>query len=272
MKNSQNNHFIVLLICSFFGTACEETIEWELQPSRNEYLIVEAILTNEMKHQQILLSLSFNELNGSPAAVSDAQITVTVNNTVYSFTQQPDQPGHYLSEAPFQVFAKLDYHLDIQWQGQSYQATSQLSTVAPLQGISFFQVGTDSLRINPSFAPFINQNQQALHELYIDWTHLSLQAPNQAKLLYFTFSTVDPSQIVRPQTDTVTFPVGSIITVKKYGLNDDYARYLRSLALETQWKGGLLYGPSASLPSNISNGGLGFFSTCAVLTDTIIAQ
>ena len=272
MKNSRNYPLWLSLTCCLLGFACEETIAWELQPAQDEYFVVEAILTNEMKHQQILLSLSFNELNGHPTPIPDAQITVTVNNTVYPFIHQAQQPGQYLSEAPFQVFAKLDYQLDIQWQGQSYQATSQLSNVAPIQKMNFIQAGMDSLRIDPSFAPVINQNQQTLHEVYVDWAHLTSQPPNQAKLLYFTFNSVDPSQIVRPQTDTVTFPIGSIITVKKYGLNDDYAGYLRSLALETQWKGGLLYGPSASLPSNISNGGLGFFSTCAVLTDTIIAQ
>ncbi len=108
-----------------------------------------------------------------------------------------------------------------------------------------------------------------MYEVFIDKVVGKDGRMVKAKTIYYTFSSVDVSALVRPQQDTLFFPVGSQVVVKKYGLNDAFAEYLRALAIETDWKGGVLYGPSESLPTNLSNGALGFFSTCAVITDTL---
>ena len=42
--------------------------------------------------------------------------------------------------------------------------------------------------------------------------------------------------------------------------------------METEWQGGVYDENSASLPTNISNGGLGFFGVSAVLSDTLLAE
>ena len=85
-------------------------------------------------------------------------------------------------------------------------------------------------------------------------------------------NSVDVNGFFRPPRDTIVFPVGSQVAIKKFGLNDDFATYLRSLAIETEWNGNFIYGASANLPTNISNDGLGFFSTCAVVMDTLVAR
>ncbi len=35
--------------------ACEEAVEWEFQPNDNNQLVVESIITNELKFQEVKL-------------------------------------------------------------------------------------------------------------------------------------------------------------------------------------------------------------------------
>lgn len=271
MGHKNSGLWIFYLGLVMFG--CESLTEWPLEVEEREQLVVDAILTDEMTTQEVRLSKTFTDLNTAPAPVENAVVIVTANETRYFFLPTFRDPGLYQSISQFAVLDNLDYHLQISWEGEVFEATSELSEVAPITKITFDPFGqSDSLTVNPSFAPLFNPNQQAMYEVNLDWSNLTELGPNQARLLYYTFKTVDISELARPPQDTIPFPQGTRVEVVKYGLNDEFANYLKSLAIETIWKGGLFYGASANLPTNISNNGLGFFSTCAILRDTVVAK
>ena len=95
----------------------------------------------------------------------------------------------------------------------------------------------------------------------------------KAKLFFYTFNTIDVSYSVFPQDkEKVYFPKGSKITEKKYSLTNEYAAYLRALLAETEWQGSLFENARDNLPTNISNNGLGYFSICSVISDSLIVQ
>ena len=263
---------LFLLVPFLFLLACEETTDWTLNPTGSQQLVVEAILTNEEIRHEIKLSQTVPGLNDAPPPVSNAEIFVSAGTVIYPFAET--LPGTYRSLFPFAVIGLLDYRLVINWQGREYTATSRLSPVAPIPELSLqpFGITSDSLIVS-QVAPLYNANQQAMYEVQIDWSHLSAASPNRARMLFYTFNSVDASAFIRPQRDTVAFPRGSIITTTKFGLNEDFANYLRALVIETDWNGGIyFYGPRASLPTNISDGAVGFFSTCSVLRDTVVAN
>ena len=262
---------LIILGALLFLFACEETTEWELNPADNGQLVVEAILTDENIQQKVRLSQSYDQLNGTVEPVTDANVWVEVQGLTFQFANDQSEPGLYLSQTQFFVLNNLDYQLHIDWQGQQYAASSELSDVAPIPAITFNRTREDSLTLG-DFIPLYNANQQAMYEMNIDWSHLSNNGLSKAKMFFYTFSNLDISEFVRPPRDTVYFPSGSIVVAKKFGLNDDFADYLRALAIETEWRGSFFYGASSSLPTNISNGAHGFFSTCAVITETIVAR
>ena len=153
-----------------------------------------------------------------------------------------------------------------------YEASSQLSFVAPIGAISFERkLGGDSLKIK-QVGDIYHPLEQAMYEIFVDWQPRNPITPRGARLFYYTFSTIDGSQIFRPTPDEVFFPTGSRIIVNKYGLDPGFAEFIRTLVMETQWQGGVFDEASSSLESNISNGGLGYFGVCAVLSDTLIAR
>jgi len=265
-------HYSYLLLFCLLATACEERIEWPLQEQDQGRLVVQAILTNELRTQHILLSQSYAGLDGTPSGVSDALLWVESGTFRMNFWPDPAVPGLYLSERPFAIAGNLLYQLHIDWQSRHYSASSKLSEVAPMPPITFVQAGnTDSLSLAP-FAPPYSPNQQSMYEIWVDWSHLSQVPPTRARMYAFTFSSVHINQLIQPEAESVRFPRGSIVLVKKYGLNDDFAEFLRSMQIETQWNGNVFYAISENLPTNLSGDALGFFSTCALRSDTLIAQ
>lgn len=261
--------YIAFLASAFFS--CEETVDWEFQPEENGQLVVEAIITNEEKVQEVKLSLSFNALNEIPPSVSGASVTLRTGTQMYLFAEALDQNGTYRSEQAFGVEFDKTYQLIILWEEQTYQAESQMVPVKAIPPISFNTVGQDSLTID-EVAPLYAADEQAMYELDINWTHITAGDVNRAKLFYYTLSTVDINGLIQPPKDEVVFPKGSIIIEKKYSLNDEFAAYIRTFLMETDWQGGVFDENASSLASNISNGALGFFAVAAVVRDTLIAE
>ena len=218
------------------------------------------------------MTRSFDELNETPSVITDAVVSVNANQREFLFLHDDSNPGVYKSETPFKIVRNLNYQLKIEIDGAVYEAESQLSTVAPMPAIRFRKYrNTDSLIFANFVSPF-NPNQDAMYEMNVDWSHLSSDSLTRARIFFYTFSSLDISEIVPPPAEEVAFPRGSIVKAKKYGLNPEFAEYLRAFAIETQWNGPLFYSSGSNLPTNISNGGLGFFSTCAVIEETVIAK
>ena len=261
--------YLLILLIGF--SACEEAVERELQPANNGQLAVEAVLTDERRIQSIRLSTSYDNLNEEPPKVTDAEVWVEVNGIEVRFLQDSMNVGVYHSEVPFAVIKNLDFNLHIDWRDAHYTANSTLSEVAPIPEINF-QRGDSTNQLTFDDSPFLyNPNQQAMYIMFLDWSHLSNELPNTAKIVFYTFSSIEESELSRPKAEELAFPRGTIVTLRKYGLNDDFADYLQALAIETQWNGGAFFSFPANLPSNISNNGLGFFSTCAVKEKVFIA-
>lgn len=262
------------LLFIVFLAACEQSIDWELEPAEQSRLVVEAILTNENQVQEILLSQTYPELNGMAPQVTDALVQVTANETTYDFLPDPEAPGRYVSESPFRVVAGRDYQLRIEWQGVVYTASSRLSApVLPIPTPVFVEVpDTDSLKLG-NFIPVFSTNEQALYRIDIDWRHIPDTVElQQARLYFYTFSSLDMSQLIPPPRETLYFPRGSKVAISKFGLDDAFAEYLRAKAIETDWSGSFFFSVSDNLPTNISEDGLGFFSVCEVVRDSLVAE
>lgn len=262
--------FYLLLILHFFS--CEEKLDWELSAGENGHLVVEAILTNEESFQSLRLSTSFNNLNQETPTISDAIVSVHSFSDEFSFVHVEGDPGLYQSEIPFACQKDVPYNLSIQWEDQIYEASASLSFVAPFQEIKFTNIAdTDSFEIK-EVAPLYHPLEQAFHQVNLDWTHIEPGDSSRALMYFYTFKTVDGSGIIRPAREKVVFPRGTILTEKKFGMDDGFAEFMRAMALETEWKGGLFDEASSSLPTNISNGGLGYFAVCGILGREVVVE
>ena len=259
--------FLTLLL------GCEAPTDWTFSPQENGELVVEAILTNEEKKQELELSLTYSDLNGAPLPATGATVRVSGAGETYTFIEASSRPGMYLSQEAFAAQLFTDYFLEMEWEGQTYQARNSMVQVIPFQPLTFVPVGNnDSLRTIGAAPSLFSPHEQAMYEIDIDWRHLTGSDSSRARVYYYTFNTIDVSELFRPAQETVYFPKGSIVTIAKYSLNPEFGAYCRALLMETEWQGGVFDENSSSLPTNVSNGGHGFFGVCAVVRDTVIVN
>ena len=267
------NIFFGILVFLF---SCEEKTDWDIQPVNLNTIVVEAIITNEYKQQEVKLSKPFSDLNGQAIPVSGAVVAISDDTQEMNFIESAEVPGSYFSEIPVGASIDKTYTLEVHHEGESYSAEAIMVPVIPSWPLQIVPA-EDNLREIEWTAPGYDPDDLAMYEVNISWTHLTdttfADTLTEARMLHYTLNTIDISYVVFPQDkEEVLFPAGSILIVRKYSVTEDYAAYLRALLAETEWQGSLFEDARGNLPTNISNGGLGYFSACSVVADTVIAQ
>ncbi|MFT4663334.1 MAG: hypothetical protein ACI8YQ_000467 [Polaribacter sp.] len=271
MKKTIFNLFLLSITLLLQNCGVEET-NWDFQSGTNGKLVVESILTTEQKKQAVRLSLSRNDLNGTSIPITDAVVSINNGQDDFTFLASTEEPGLYESLQQSVALPGRLYTLTINWNEETYIAQNQMVFVSPIPQLRFNRVNeSDSMKLaNPPSV--FSATQQAIYEYNIDWSALTGDESSRAQQIFYVFESIDANGIFKSDPMPVYFPEGSRVIVKKYGLNEDFAAYLRALAMEVEWQGGLLDENSSSLPTNVSNGGLGYFGVCAVRVDTVWAE
>ena len=133
--NRTKTYYIVWMLIPFFVLSCTEpfnlkSIDFE------DALIIEAIITDEVKYQEIKLSRTFSLEEFTPSAESNAEVTITDNSqNIYKFEESSS--GTYTSTTQFGASANEDYILSVTTKnGKSYKSNpTQLPDVVPINNL-----------------------------------------------------------------------------------------------------------------------------------------
>lgn len=260
------NLFIISLIIILLAS-CEEKVDFDIEASNNKYVVVDGILTDEYKQQEIRLSYTITNVTDKPVMLSGAEVKVFVEDTVFDFIEF--KPGIYRSN-PFKIELEKTYNLLINYNGKEYSSSAYAVPVTPFNPIDYYQsVNYDSM--NLIFNNLYSQ-EDAMWEIFIDWSHVpgyENDSVNQALIYFYSLHSFNISELFAPQYKHVYFPYGTIITQKKYSLSPEHAEFARTMLSETKWRGGYFDVEPANISTNMSTGALGFFGVSCVLTDTI---
>lgn len=265
--NWRIQHIVILLL--FLG--CEEPIDWNIDDGNHEVIVVEGMLTNELKSHTIRLSKTINDLNETPQSASGAFVAVRAENQVIVFQEFPQGSGVYYSDTVQAVINKI-YQLYINYQGREFTASAGMVPVGPLKPLSFQLVD----EVNGLYSiNFQDSNEPSIKEYWISWGHLPgfEETPLEeslARSFHYTLSSIDVNQAFSPEKDKVQFPVGSIVLRKKYSLSEDHQAFLRTFLSETEWRGSVFDIQKGNVLSNLSAGALGYFAVSSVVSDTTI--
>lgn len=265
----------ILIWVSLLGLiSCEKQVNWQSEGSADVKLVVEGILTNEFKTQQIKLSLTRAQFEDSIPKVAGAQIWVYNGQDSVTFVQHDSIPGLYLSAVPFAATIDKTYHLLIIYQQKQYTATTQMVPLLRFNRLSVELADTNGHFRISQIASAYQPDEQAMYEIEIcsDSIFTSVDTSQKALLHYYTFNTIDIGQVFAPNKDKLTFTEPFTIVERKYSLTPDYADFIRGIASETQWQGGVFSEFPANLPSNINGGALGYFTACTIAKDSVIVN
>lgn len=270
---------ITALLLMLLGlNACEEHTDWDLQTVKSDLIVVESVITNEMKQQMVKITYPQEGYNDSVLPVSGAEVIVTVNGNVYNFHESTEQPGLYLSNEPFEGKPWKEHSLLISYNNRVYTAKSGMVSFQGNFGANIYVTRRDNdlFRLVWLSRPY-HPNKSLMYELLLDWSHLpawkdSSWSATHARMFYYTLPTLDVSEIFAPAAEAVRFPLGTKITERKYTLTPQHAEFVRALLSETTWQGGYFSSAPSNVGTNLSAGAIGYFGACAVTTNTTVVN
>ncbi|HOY32400.1 MAG TPA: DUF4249 family protein [Bacteroidales bacterium] len=265
--------YLFLLTC----LSCEKKTEWPIQGMDSSRLVVDGMITNEIKAHSIRLTRTVNALNLPPDAVSGAGVIISDADSSWFLMEQPGHAGVYTTKNSFSAKPGTRYTLLVTVDGVVYSAKTIMRPNTPLTLLRYVKNANDNLyRITWVANPY-NAVHPAMYEILLDWSHVPGYAglpPDSCKahLYYFSLPTIDVSQVFAPEMEKIYFPKGTKIIERKYSLNEEHVEFIRAMITETCWKGGLFESAPADVPTNISNDALGFFAACHVISDSMTVK
>jgi Domain of unknown function (DUF4249) len=260
--------YCLIFIAVICFSGCESKYSWDFQSGNYNKLIVDGIITSELKAQCIKLSFSNPRMNMTYRPYSGANIVVSDGINQYEFIESNTDSGSYFS-APFKAVLNKTYKLTIVADSE-YNATASMVPVNHLDPFAYTK--NDTIDLYKYLYP--DKGNPAMTEVNYNWSlvpeYCEKYGSCEAKETFYTLNDIDENKIFAPDKEIIWFPKGTIIIRKKYSLTQEHQDFLRSLLMETQWSGGIFDVQHGNVSTNLSNGALGFFGVCMVESDTIL--
>lgn len=265
----------IIILTIFFS--CEKAIDWQFQMDADTTkIVVDGIITSENKFQTIKLSLPVACYNCPPVMLSGASVVVSDGQNDYIFAEDSLNKGIYVSTEKFYGIPGKTYYLTVNYNGKTYSAQAEMISVTDFEKVSYVLDSSKNLYKLTNLPSVFSLNENAMYEITIDMSELPEYADSSYEqshivLYYYRLTSIDISEIAHPDKEKIYFPYGSKITEKKYSLTPEHAEFLRSLLLETEWRGGLYDIEQGNVETNITDG-YGYFGACAVITKYVTVQ
>jgi hypothetical protein len=260
---------ILLMVVMISFSGCEKKTDWNLTGQPEKKIVVDGIITTDLKYQSLTLSFPVTELNAIPVPVTGANLLISDEDSVFQMTETPAGSGIYQSVRKFQAREGKNYSLLIYYGDQIISAKSAIVPASVFNFLVYSKDDDSGLYHISWVGSSFSTGSPAMWEVNLDWSKVpgyeqSDSSKCKARLLFYTLSTLDVSEIFAPSVEKVFFPVGTTIKESRYSLTPAYAEFIREVLLETQWQGGLFNSIPANVPTNLSAGGAGFFAVCGV--------
>ncbi len=271
MKSLLKYYFLFAVLLLLMIQGCEKPYSWNFKKVESGFIAVDGIITNELKAQCIRLSRPNLNLNDTIHPLSGATIMVDDSINRFDFIEEETEPGSYYSE-PFQVVIGRKYRLVIEFDGNTYEA---VASVVPVTAMSDIFISFDDS--TGLFRYIYSENgQSSMTEVLYDWSDNQAYCGEYgncyAEETYYTLNNIDINAVFSPPRENIYFPHGTVLVRKKYGLTDEHQQFIRSLLMETDWSGGIFDVQHGNVYTNLSNGAVGFFAACMVITDTTVVN
>lgn len=268
---------LLLILSMLILVSCRKEVDWPLDgvPAMNP--VIECMITNEQKAHEVIVSLPVSQLNDNPQPVGGATVTLTDGNSVYCFTEDFSNPGHYFSDSTLAGIPGHHYVLSVKSDSTLYEASYTMIPGELFQPLTYTSAGADGWYKISNIAPLYDADEYAIYEVLIDWSLLpgydTLEyQKTHARVLGYTLPTIDVNEILPSGTENVYFPRGAVITMRRYSISYQHALFLRALLTETSWNGGFFDTRSGNVKGNFNHDAYGYFSACGVTWLTFVVE
>ncbi len=270
MKN-----ILAILFISSLLFSCTEKIQLDLATLEEPFLIVDATIDDRPSADTIILNYSSNYYAGGlPEAETTAQVSVSFNDSTYTFVHLDQKPGYYISPANFLPRPNFNYKLEIEAKGKSYRGESYMYPVPTIDSIGQKRLDDDitlgggEIEITISF-----QEPPGIRNYYL--FRESVNDTFYYENLNEYGSVFDDFILDGQYADLIPYGIfeyliGDTIEIFAHSMDETAYEIYNALLTESEFKGGFFDSPSNNVPSNIAGGAKGLFVAHAINSRKIV--
>jgi len=273
LRKTKLSSLLNLLVLSFSIScfvSCTEPIDLDLNTTHSRMVIEGRITDDHKKHQVKISSTSDYFANQPTKGLVGAIVSITdENDNRYDLVEGASEGVYETQEMSFT--AGRTYRLEVIYDDKRYVASAFMPPVARLDS-----VGYKWSKSHDHYHALINTQETPGESNFYEWqVYLNSYLVNDSlfETTYTDDQFVDGSYISNIQIYSFSdFEIGDTLMVEQYSLTREAYEFYAASTLETKERGGLFDGPPANIPSNISNGALGFFMASSVSRDQVISK
>jgi len=269
--------YISILFMSFFYS-CTESIELDLNTGDNNKLVVEGSVTNEYINHKVKLSRTSSYFYNKPNQPElGAQVSITDGDTTLNLVDS-ENSGIYTTDIQYAGKPNHSYTLNIRLSdGQQYTSTEFLKPIAPMDSVKC-EYKKSEIPFDKKYYYNINifAQEDPTPGNYYQW-EVVLNDVNVTDTLRLKVLTNDEIvngvyinnwTVYRISEDKIDKDVNEL-TLKMLSISKGWYEFYYAVLSETDFSGSFFSGPPANVPSNISNGALGYFRVSCVTQTSI---
>jgi hypothetical protein len=284
---------IIILLFTFLS-ACTAPIDIQTDDSP-PVIVIYGVLTNELKYQEINISRSAPYFDNEPnPGISGADVFVrSSDNKVYPFVES-HIPGLYYSRSPFVAQAGNDYFLTVEVDfdkdgiPDKYEATTTVLPVPEIDSLTIepvemfghknhilyvhaqdppeknfylFHVFRNDSLITSKLTDIVISNDELFDNQYI-----------KGDIYFFDDISEWEKDSEEIRKNSVYLQPGDKLEVQLGLISQGYFDFINQCSREKNGENPMFGGPPSNITTNISNGGIGYFTGYAIAHKDIIFE
>ncbi|MCC8146958.1 MAG: DUF4249 domain-containing protein [Bacteroidales bacterium] len=282
VRNSFFHGFILFI--SFLFASCTESFHFETEDAEPK-LVVYGVITNEYKRQKVRLTNSAPYFDPTPSTpVSGAKVKISGSDkTMYDLYEDPLSPGDYISDHFWLAKTGTTYLLDIETDFDKdgitdhYQASTTIPAPIHLDSI---QVNLIAIMGHTNYALNIFGQDSPEEDYYLfhvlandtivtnviskyiisDDALFNGQYINGLTIHYFDHFSEWEKDSEDDRKTSVYLKPGDLVNVFPSKIEKGYYDFISQCNREQGGENPMFGGPSANIITNITNGGVGYFT------------
>ncbi len=241
--------FILAVIITI--SACEEVVVVDLEEAEKRIVIDASIKWRKGttgNEQKIKISKTRGFYEQDPIPVTNANVTITTSNdNTFEFLNDDENQGTYTTDE-FEPVIGEEYQLNIQAEGQSFQATEVLKSVVPIDSITQRDnagFGGDEIEIKTHYT-----DPAGVENFYLFNYQVSFIQLPTLEIFDDEFNDGNPIFSTYQEED---LEAGEIVNIQMQGISKQYYNYLFLLLNQIGDSGGPFQTRPATVRGNIIN-------------------
>lgn len=264
---------IVVVAITLFLVSCEEKIDLKLAGDSPRILVVEGMITTDTTAHVVKLSYTGGFMMDQPTLrATGAQVSIS-DDRGNLFVLTETEPGNYVSADTVAGHTGVEYTLNIDLEGKTYQASSRMPRNATMDSLAWrWDAFKESYRILMYGQEPEGKGDYYLWHLYKNGQQMT-QKINQ--LIIVNDDYVDGNYIQGLEIDhwamESDYQAGDTIRVAQYALTRAAHGFMVGVLNEHN-NGQVSMRPPSNIPSNVSNNARGLFHAASVNYRTIVIE